>query len=159
MIDLPVMQFPVEKLINTARASRERAYAPYSGFRVGAAILTSEGRLYTGCNIENASYGLTVCAERVALFKAVSNGERRFAALAVISDGEDYCIPCGACRQVLAEFGSEIQVYMCNHRGDYIVKTLAELLPMTFKLKAAGGEQIESGSHPNPMRVVEPVDR
>ncbi|MDQ0286489.1 cytidine deaminase [Desulfofundulus luciae] len=159
MIDLPVMQFPVEKLINTARASRERAYAPYSGFRVGAAILTSEGRLYTGCNIENASYGLTVCAERVALFKAVSNGERHFAALAVISDSEDYCTPCGACRQVLAEFGNEIKVYMCNHHGEYIVKTLAELLPLSFKLKAGEAGKIEGSPRPNPVRVVEPVDR
>jgi cytidine deaminase len=159
MIDLPVMQFPVEKLINTARASRERAYAPYSGFRVGAAILTAEGRLYAGCNIENASYGLTVCAERVALFKAVSNGERQFAALAVIADSEDYCTPCGACRQVLAEFGSEIKVYMCNRRGEYIVKSLAELLPLGFTLKAGQAGNIEGSPRPNPVRVVEPVER
>ncbi|MBE3585546.1 MAG: cytidine deaminase [Thermoanaerobacter sp.] len=158
MIDLPVMQFPVEKLINTARASRERAYAPYSGFRVGAAILTREGRLYSGCNIENASYSLTVCAERVAIYKAVSNGERQFAALAVIADSDGYCTPCGACRQVLAEFGREIKVYMCNRHGEYIVKDLSALLPLGFTLKKQD-MGIEGGPGSGPVRVAEPVDR
>ena len=134
MIHLPVMEFPLEKLINTARAARERAYAPYSGLRVGAALLTAEGRLYNGCNIENASYGLTVCAERVALFKAVSGGEKNFAALAVIADGEEYCTPCGACRQVLLEFAPRMDVYMCNGRGEYRRQTVAELMPLAFAL-------------------------
>jgi len=106
LIKLPGMDFPVEKMINTARAAKEAAYAPYSGLRVGAALLTFQGRLFKGCNIENVSYGLTVCAERVALYKALSEGERQFAAMAVISDLDGFCSPCGACRQVLSEFGS-----------------------------------------------------
>ena len=85
------MEFPIEKLIGAAAASREKAYAPYSNFRVGAAILTKEGRYYTGCNIENASYGLTCCAERVAMFKAVSNSERSFEAIAVTAGTDEYC--------------------------------------------------------------------
>ncbi|MBE3586981.1 MAG: cytidine deaminase [Thermoanaerobacteraceae bacterium] len=158
MIDLPVMQFPVEKLINTARAAREKAYAPYSGFSVGAALLTQEGRLYSGCNIENASYGLSICAERVALFKAVSNGEREFAALAVIWDDREYCAPCGACRQVLAEFAPDLVVYMCNDRGDYRVQTVAGLLPEAFQLK--GEETVDrKASRSGPVRVTEPVER
>ena len=121
------MNFPVEKLIKAAAAARERAYAPYSKFRVGAAILTRDGRYYTGCNIENASYSLTCCAERVALFKAVSGGERDFEAIAVTAGTEEYCTPCGACRQALAEFGSEIKVFMSNKQGDYLVQTVAQL--------------------------------
>lgn len=159
MIHLPVMEFPVEKLINTARAARERAYAPYSNFRVGAALLTAEGRLYNGCNIENASYGLTICAERVALFKAVSNGEKNFAALAVISGGAEYCTPCGACRQVLIEFAPEMDVYMCNSRGEYKRQTVAALLPLSFYLSLdAGGGNPPGGKKP-PTRLTEPVDR
>lgn len=130
------MDFPAEKLINAAIAARERAYAPYSKFRVGAAILTRDGRYYTGCNIENASYSLTCCAERVALFKAVSEGERNFEAVAVTAGTEEYCTPCGACRQALAEFGVDIKVFMANKKGDYLVQTLSELLPSAFKLTA-----------------------
>lgn len=133
-ISLPVMEFPVEKLINAARAARERAYAPYSQFKVGAALVTPESRIYSGCNIENASYGLTVCAERVALYKAISEGDRRFVALAVIGSGNDYCRPCGACRQVLYEFAPELQVFMCNERGEFSVARLVDLLPEAFHL-------------------------
>ena len=129
-----IVDFPVEKLIKAAAAARERAYAPYSKFRVGAAILTGDGRYYTGCNIENASYSLTCCAERVALFKAVSDGERDFEAIAVTAGTEEYCTPCGACRQALAEFGGDIKVFMANRQGDYLVQTVAELLPAAFKL-------------------------
>ncbi|MDD4238120.1 MAG: cytidine deaminase [Desulfotomaculaceae bacterium] len=128
------MNNPVEKLIKEAAAARDMAYAPYSKFRVGAAIITRDGRYYTGCNIENASYSLTCCAERVALFKAVSGGERDFEAIAVTAGTEEYCTPCGACRQALAEFGSEIKVFMSNKHGDYLVRTVAELLPAVFKL-------------------------
>lgn len=134
MIKLPAMDFPVEKLINTARAAKEAAYAPYSRLRVGAALLTVQGCLYKGCNIENASYSLAICAERVALFKALSEGEKDICALAVISDSDEYCTPCGSCRQVLAEFGAEIKVFMCNSRGEYHVQTVARLLPLPFKL-------------------------
>ena len=122
------------ELVRKAMAARERAYAPYSGFRVGAALLAGGDRIYTGCNIENSSYGLTCCAERVALFKAVSEGERDFPAIAVVSDSEDFCSPCGACRQALAEFGQQMKVYMCSSRGQYQERTLEDLLPAHFSL-------------------------
>lgn len=125
------MEFPVEKLINAAVDARKKAYAPYSNYRVGAAILTRQGRYYTGCNIENASYSLTCCAERVALYKAVSAGEHDFEAIAVAGTA-DYCVPCGACRQTLAEFGTSLKVYMVNGQGDYLVQTLDALLPCVF---------------------------
>ena len=123
-----------EKLIALALSVRGKAYAPYSGFAVGAALLTQSSAIYTGCNVENASYGLSVCAERVALFKALSDGERKFVALAVVADTENYCSPCGACRQVIAEFGSQIKIYMANRNGDYQETTIAELLPAAFTL-------------------------
>lgn len=124
----------VTRLIKEAVSTRDRAYAPYSGFRVGAAVAAAGGRVFTGCNVENASYGLTCCAERVALFKAISEGEREFTDIAVVSDSEDFCSPCGACRQVMAEFGGHIKVYMCNNRGEYRVKSVADLLPESFSL-------------------------
>jgi len=103
-----------EELITKAFEAQKYAYVPYSHFVVGAAILTTEGLVYTGCNIENASYGLTVCAERVAVFKAVSSGQQSFKALAVVAGTEEYASPCGACRQVLSEFGRDMKVYMAN---------------------------------------------
>ncbi|MFZ5645438.1 MAG: cytidine deaminase [Bacillota bacterium] len=124
----------VERLIKKALSIKENAYAPYSRFRVGAAVLTGDGEIYTGCNIENSSYGLTCCAERVAVFKAVSEGKTELSAIAVVSDSDDFCSPCGACRQVLTEFGEDMKVYMCNNRGEYEVKTASELLPGHFKL-------------------------
>lgn len=128
------MNDSITRLINEAVSARSRAYAPYSRFRVGAAVAASGGNIYTGCNVENASYGLTCCAERVALFKAVSEGESEFTGIAVVSDSEDFCSPCGACRQVMAEFGGDIKVYMCNNRGEYKVKSVADLLPGSFNL-------------------------
>lgn len=154
-----MMDFPVEKLINAAMAARERAYAPYSKFRVGAAILTREGRYYTGCNIENASYGLTCCAERVALFKAVSNGERDFEAIAVTAGSDEYCAPCGACRQALAEFGEDIKVFMANGRGEYRMQRLAELLPASFGKKALASGSAGTGAEKALTRLIEPVNR
>ncbi|NLI11703.1 Cytidine deaminase [Pelotomaculum propionicicum] len=151
--------FPVEKLINAAVAARERAYAPYSNFRVGAAILTKEGRYYTGCNVENVSYGLTCCAERVALFKAVSNGERDFEAIAVTAGTEDYCAPCGACRQALAEFGAKIKVYMVNRAGDYRMRTVAELLPEAFSQETLNSEADGHNDHKTITKLIEPVNR
>jgi cytidine deaminase len=112
-------------------AAREKAYAPYSRFAVGAAVRGASGRIYSGCNIENASYGLTICAERVAIFKAVSEGEKRLAALAVAADTAAPASPCGACRQVMAEFGINT-VVMCNTKGERLTVTLAELLPHAF---------------------------
>ncbi|OPZ73623.1 MAG: Cytidine deaminase [Firmicutes bacterium ADurb.Bin456] len=126
------MDIPVEKLIGAAQTARKKAYAPYSNYRVGAAILTSQGRCYTGCNIENASYSLTCCAERVALYKAVSGGDQDFVAIAVTAGTADFCVPCGACRQALAEFGTGMKVYMVNGQGDYLVQTLGDLLPYAF---------------------------
>ncbi|MGQ9556928.1 MAG: cytidine deaminase [Desulfurispora sp.] len=124
----------IELLIEAARRVRDQAYAPYSGFLVGAALLTADGQVYTGCNVENASYGLTCCAERVAIYKAVSEGHRQFVALAVIAGTEDYCRPCGACRQVLVEFAPALTVLMCNQHGQYEQCLAGELLPGYFAL-------------------------
>jgi cytidine deaminase len=119
-----------EELVARAMAARERAYAPYSGYRVGAALLGRSGRVYTGCNVENAVYPLCICAERTAVVKAVSEGEREFVALAVIT--ENGGSPCGSCRQTLREFGDDIAVLIADARGDYRETTIAELLPDSF---------------------------
>jgi len=123
-----------EKLVCAAIEAKQRAYAPYSGFRVGAAVAARSGRIYTGMNIENASYGATVCAERTAVFKAVSEGEKLIEAVAVVSDSEDYVFPCGICRQVLNEFAADdLKIICCKSNGDSAVYTLSELLPHAFK--------------------------
>lgn len=119
------------ELIEIARQYRENAYTPYSHFKVGAAVLTASGKVYGGCNIENSSYGLTNCAERTAIFKAVSEGEREFAALAVIADTDGPCSPCGACRQVIADFRIP-RIIMANLKGDVKTMTLGDLLPFAF---------------------------
>ena len=121
------------ELVEKALEMREYSYAPYSGFRVGAALLTTDGRVYTGCNIENAAYSPTNCAERTAVFKAVSEGERHFAAIAV-AGGSKPCPPCGVCRQVLGEFcGPDFPVYLETQTG-WEVLPLKELLPCGFSL-------------------------
>lgn len=119
-----------EALVAQALAARERAYAPYSGYRVGAALLGKSGRIYTGCNVENAVYPLAACAERVAVVKAVSEGEREFVAIAVatVNGGA----PCGSCRQVLREFGEDIVVLIADSSGAYRETTVEELLPDSF---------------------------
>ena len=122
-----------QELLNAALSARERAYAPYSKFLVGAAVLAKSGKIYTGCNIENASYGLTVCAERNALFSAVGAGEREFTALCVVGDTEEPISPCGACRQVMAEFKVP-RIILANLKGDVKEYTLEELLPYGFSL-------------------------
>lgn len=124
------------ELMKIATAARKMAYAPYSGFLVGAALLTADGKVYTGCNIENASYTPTNCAERTAFFKAVSEGERSFAAIAIVGGkGEnpaDFCAPCGVCRQVMAEFcKSDFRVVLGNENALQI-RTLGELFPDSF---------------------------
>lgn len=125
----------VGELIRAADVAREFAYVPYSGFRVGAALLCTDGTVYTGCNIENSAYGPTNCAERTAIFKAVSEGHRSFEAIAIISDSETFTAPCGVCRQVMAEFCSpEFQIYMCDKNGAYEETLLGELLPHAFSL-------------------------
>ena len=115
-----------KELIALAAEARRKAYAPYSQYAVGAAVLTASGKVYTGCNVENASYGLSVCAERTAAFGAVCDGEREFTAIAVVT--ENAGTPCGACRQVLAEFGPEMRVLVADASGDYRVYSLPELL-------------------------------
>jgi cytidine deaminase len=123
----------ISRLIKEAQQARQRAYAPYSGLNVGAALLSSDDKIFTGCNVENASFGLTECAERVAIFNAVSSGVTKFKAIAVASDGEGFCRPCGACRQVIREFGADILVIMVSRQGEYEVKSIAELLPGSFE--------------------------
>lgn len=120
------------ELVNIARQAQTQAYAPYSGFRVGAALLGRDGTVFTGVNVENASYGLTICAERNAVFKAVTAGERDFVALAIASSGSGYVYPCGACLQVLAEFSPHIQVIVTDESDNNIVYDLGELLPQVF---------------------------
>jgi len=119
-------------LVRLARGARRRAHAPYSGYRVGAALRTRRGEIVTGCNVENASYGLTLCAERVAVFKAVSEGLRRFDAVAVVVDSKHLAAPCGPCRQILWEFCGDIWVHMENLGGRSRTVRLGELLPMPF---------------------------
>jgi cytidine deaminase len=131
-----------QKLIQAAREAREGAYAPYSGFKVGAALLTKKGTIFTGCNVENASYGLSICAERTAVFKAVCAGETDFVALALFTGLEEPSSPCGACRQVLAEFSPGVKVIMVGKNDRVREASLGELLPLTFQLttKTKGGE-------------------
>ena len=121
-----------ENLIKLATEARENAYAPYSNFKVGAALVASSGKVFRGCNVENATYGLTVCAERVALWKALSEGEREFVAIAVVADGERPPSPCGACRQLLWEFCDDIKVITANLRGARQSYHLSELFPHPF---------------------------
>lgn len=124
-------ELETQKLMDCAIKARENAYSPYSHFAVGAALLCEDGTLFEGCNIENASYGLTNCAERTAIFKAVSEGHTKFKALAVVADTEGPCAPCGACRQVMAEFKIPL-IIMRNLMGNIKIVTIEELLPFSF---------------------------
>jgi cytidine deaminase len=118
-----------DPLIAAAREVREKAYAPYSHFKVGAALLTKSGRIYRGCNVENLSFGLTVCAERSAVFAAIAAGEVGFEAIAVVADSVQPVTPCGACRQVLAEFSGDLPICSANLQDERYETTIAELLP------------------------------
>jgi len=129
----------MELLIDAALKAREKAYAPYSCFKVGAAVLGKSGTIYTGVNVENASYGLTICAERAAIAKAVSEGETELVAIAVVADSAKPAVPCGACRQVMAEFGIE-HVIMGNIRGERLSARAGELLPHAFSNKDFVGD-------------------
>ena len=120
------------ELIKKAIAVKENAYVPYSHFRVGAALLTQSGKVFTGCNVENASYSPTICAESTAIVKAVSEGEREFSAIAVVTDTEDFASPCGVCRQRIFEFGGDIELIMANRDGEYKVYKISDLLPEGF---------------------------
>jgi cytidine deaminase len=136
-----------EALIKKAFEVRENAYVPYSHFKVGAAMLAASGKVYTGCNVESASYGGTNCAERTALFKAVSEGELEFKAIAVVGDPNAYTFPCGICRQVLVEFGGELEVIVAKTLKDYRVFTLDELLPHSFTPKDLEDSRNKERSH------------
>jgi cytidine deaminase len=119
-------------LISAAVEARRNAHAPYSKFQVGAAVEDSSGRIHTGCNIENATYGLTLCAERVAIFKAISEGARRFTRVAIVADTETLTPPCGACRQILWEFCGDVEIVLANLQGKSETVRLATLFPRAF---------------------------
>jgi cytidine deaminase len=120
------------ELLQHAAKALENSYAPYSRFRVGAALLTEDGQVFTGCNVENASYGLSNCAERTAVFKAVSNGKKSFRAIAIVSDRTNPVYPCGACRQVLREFNPRIKIVLRSRKGRPLVRSLHRILPYSF---------------------------
>lgn len=125
-----------ENLVKLANNIKQNAYAPYSNFHVGAALIGNSGKVYTGVNVENSSYGATICAERTAILKAISEGERNIKVLAIASDSEDYTYPCGICRQVILEFADENLVILCsNNKGEYKVFSLNEFLPNAFVFK------------------------
>ena len=121
-----------DTLVAAAREARLRAIAPYSNFKVGAALVTTGGRVFGGCNVENATYGLTICAERVAMFKALSEGHRKFTRVAVVADTDAPTPPCGACRQILWEFGGDLEVILANPRRETGRHRLKDLLPLPF---------------------------
>ena len=120
------------RLIEVAWQSREHAYAPYSGFHVGAAVETQSGRVYGGCNIENVSFGLTNCAERTAMFQAIANGEQDLVRMVICADTPEPIAPCGACRQVMVELGPQMEVLLINLSGKQIHTTVADLMPYSF---------------------------
>lgn len=122
----------MDALLSAALAARENAYAPFSKFKVGAALEDSAGRVHTGCNVENATYGLTVCAERVAVWKAISEGARKFRRVAVAADTEELAPPCGACRQILWEFCGNVEIALVNPRGKTETYRLQDLFPKPF---------------------------
>ena len=134
----------VQKLLAAARQARAAAYAPYSGFTVGASVLTKTGRIFPGCNIENASFGATVCAERVAIFTAIAAGEQELLAMAVVADIPTPVVPCGLCRQVLVEFSPACLIIMGNLIGQVEIRLLSDLFPQPFS-----GPGLPSFRHPD----------
>jgi len=120
------------ELIKLSKEASKSAHAPYSGFHVGAALLTADNKVITGCNIESSSFSLTICAERTAIFKAYSEGIKKFKAIAVTSDSPDYCPPCGACRQVISDLCGDIDVVMSNSENELKIIKISELLPFAF---------------------------
>ena len=143
-----------DPLVAAARAARRRAIAPFSGFRVGAALETADGTVVTGCNIENASYGLTMCAERVAMFAALAGGHRRFRRIAVVADTAAPTPPCGPCRQILWEFGGDLDVVLANLRRTTATYRLSDLLPLPFdrRLLREGAEDTKPQRPQRPQR-------
>lgn len=129
------MEHTEKELIDAAISVRENSYAPFSNFRVGSAIETDDGHIVAGCNVESASYGLTVCAERVAIWKAISEGKRKIKHIAVVADTEELTPPCGVCRQIIWEFGGDIPVIMANLQGKVETMQMKDLLPRAFDTK------------------------
>ncbi|MCX7772115.1 MAG: cytidine deaminase [Clostridia bacterium] len=139
MADLPQkepkeMDAQAQELVSLAVKAKESAYAPYSGFHVGAALLADNGKIYTGCNIENASFGATICAERTAIVKAVSDGARQILAIAISSDSKAATMPCGICRQTMSEFcASDMPMYLSNREGQFETYSFDQILPHSFR--------------------------
>ncbi|KRQ86647.1 Cytidine deaminase [Caloramator mitchellensis] len=131
-----------KELVEIAQKAKENAYVPYSNFRVGAALLTSDNKVFTGCNIENASFGGTNCAERTALFKAISEGYKDFKMIAITSDSDSLTFPCGICRQVLSEFGLNMEIIVANKNSEYKIYKLYELLPFAFTQEDLEGRNV-----------------
>lgn len=130
------MDKDIKELLDAAVKAKKNAYAPYSSFHVGSALRTKKGNIYSGCNVENSSYGVTICAERNAIFQMAGQGEREISDILVIGDTEKFLPPCGACRQVIAEFSEEdTRVIMCNKDGEYRETTVKEILPFGFSLR------------------------
>lgn len=129
------MNQDINNLIKLSRKAREKAYAPFSNFKVGAIVVSQDGKFFTGCNIENASYGLTVCAERVAIWKAISDGERDFSYLCVVADTDELTPPCGACRQIIWEFCGDVTIIFANLKGKHEIIQMKYLLPRAFDAK------------------------
>lgn len=124
----------MDDLLKKALEARENSYSPYSQFAVGAALETDDGKIFIGCNVENASYGLSICAERTALVNAISNGAKKFKRLAIVADTSDAVTPCGMCRQMLTEFAPDLELILTNTKGKSETVTLSDLLPKAFRL-------------------------
>ena len=127
-----------QELVSAALAARQNAYAPYSHFPVGAALECEDGTVFRGCNVENAAFGSTICAERTAVLKAVSEGHRRFRRIAIAGSSGDYCWPCGACRQVLSEFAPSLELLISTEEGRYVKTDVSALLPHSFGAETLG---------------------
>ena len=135
------METDKRQLLEAAKEAKKYSYAPYSNFMVGAALRAKDGRIYTGCNVENAAYGATICAERTAMVKAVSEGHRDFDTIVIAGRSEDHCVPCGTCRQVMMEFAPDLTVICLNGKGESKRFALKELLPYGFDSTFLPGEQ------------------
>ena len=123
----------IQKLISSAKEVSKLSYSPYSNYKVGAALLTKSGRIFTGTNIENASFPAGMCAERVAIFKAISEGFKNFEALAIYAQGEHFPYPCGICRQVIAEFTADLPIIVAKSEKEYVIRNISDLLPFVFE--------------------------
>ncbi|KAI9560784.1 hypothetical protein GHT06_011736 [Daphnia sinensis] len=133
VVQFDLLDLSIQKIVNKAKAVREKAYCPYSKFAVGAAILCKDGAIIDGCNVENVSYGLTICAERSAICKAISQGQKDFKSIAICAEmKEKFVGPCGACRQVLAEFNLDMDIYLCKPNNEIVKTTVGKLLPLSF---------------------------